>query len=114
MEKLVFAENFCWQQNGPGVTSVESDQILFQQLWYLTSGSEIIHSQDSNNKRKFTNKVTEVEKLNCRRNGFRKQVIEAKEGPLELRKKRVSDRRGKCTWESGWGKAQACSIERTA
>lgn len=31
-EKIVFAEKFCWQQNGPGVTSVESDQIWFQQL----------------------------------------------------------------------------------
>ena len=37
--------------------------------------------------------------MNCRRNGFRKQVIEAKEGPLELRRKREAKKA--CLREQG-------------
>ena len=35
---------------------------------------------------KFVYKVTEVEEVNHRKVGFRKQVTEAKQGPLELKK----------------------------
>ena len=38
--------------------------------------------------------------MSCRRNRFRKQITEAKEGPLELRR----ERQGKGTQAEGWGK----------
>ena len=38
----------------------------------------------SNCKRKFIYRIREVEEVSCRRNGLRKQVTEAKEGPSEL------------------------------
>lgn len=50
--------------------------------------------------------------MSCRRNGTRKQITEAKEGPLEFRRER--ERQGKHPGGTGWGKARACSIERAA
>ena len=47
--------------------------------------------------------------MSLRRNGLRKQVTEAKEGPLELRKKKD---REEVPGERGWEKAQACSRGR--
>ena len=40
--------------------------------------------------------------MSYRRNGLRKQVTEAKEGPLELRKEK--ERQGKCAWGEAVGK----------
>ena len=54
----------------------------------MNSAEERIQNHDSNYKRKFIQKVTEVEEVTYRRNGLRKQVTEAKEGPLESRRKR--------------------------
>ena len=75
----------------PGVRPVELDWVSAKQPWCLSSTEERIQNHDSNYKRKFIQKVTEVEEVICRRNGLRKQVTEAKEEPLKPRRKKAKN-----------------------
>ena len=47
--------------------------------------------------------------MSCRRNGFRKEIAEATEGPLELRRKRGKEN---APGGRGSGEVRSCFIER--
>ena len=77
----------------PGDVLVESDWTLVFVFWLRKN------SEPRQTIRESLFKVTEVE-VRCRRKGLRKQVTEAKEGSLEIRRKREVR---KCAWRKRVG-----------
>ena len=90
-------EEGWWHQIRPGF----SNSIL--EFWLRKNSESRLKYKEN-----FILKLTEVEEVSRRRNGLRKQVTEAKEGPLELRRQRG---RENVPGGRGWGALGTCSRE---